>query len=105
MKLNLRSLTVAGAAIAAIATPAVAQDANTPITTEEVEAAQKAWGEGIVKISATHTAGGDYKKAAKKHLEALRYWMQQKSEWDRVVRSGGIDAASPSEALIRLFLA
>lgn len=67
----IRSLgsATAGAATIALTVPAAAE--NQPITTEEVEAAQKAWGEGIVKISATHTAGGDYKKAAKKHLDTL----------------------------------
>ena len=29
-------------------------------TKEMVEAAQKAWGDGIVKIAAAHTSGGDY---------------------------------------------
>ena len=70
-KFTLRSLAIAGAAVAAFTVPATAQDASTPITTEEVEAAQKAWGEGIVKISATHQAGGDYRAAAKKHLDTL----------------------------------
>ena len=62
-------LAAAGASMAALATPALAGGA--PITTEEVEAAQKAWGDGIVKISATHAANGDYKAAAKKHLDTL----------------------------------
>lgn len=37
----------------------------------EVLAAQAAWGEGIVAISASHRAGGDYVTRAKKHIETL----------------------------------
>ncbi|MHA7819865.1 MAG: phosphoribosyl-AMP cyclohydrolase [Erythrobacter sp.] len=66
------SLGLATAATAAIfAAPLSAKDADTPITTEEVEAAQQAWGEGIVSISATHAAGGDYTAAAREHLDTL----------------------------------
>lgn len=54
------------ASIAALSVPAVA---GTPITTAEVEAAQKAWGEGIVKISKTYTDKGDYKAAAEQHIK------------------------------------
>jgi hypothetical protein len=66
-KFNLRALTLAGAAFAAVAAPAAAQ----PITTEEVEAAQKEWGEGIVAISKAYTTKKDYVAAAKKHLDTL----------------------------------
>ncbi len=52
-----------------LAVPALA--GNAPITTEEVEAAQKAWGDGIVAISATHASGGDYEERARTHLDTL----------------------------------
>lgn len=48
----------------ALASPALAN----PITTEEVEAAQKAWGEGIVMISRVHAEKGDYTAAARNHI-------------------------------------
>ncbi len=69
---KIASLGLAAAATAAVfAAPLSAQDANMPITTEEVEAAQQAWGEGIVMISAAHAEGGDYKAVAREHLDTL----------------------------------
>lgn len=49
---------------------AVAQAKTTTgaITAAEVTAAQKAWGEGIVAIGKVHTAKGDVKAAATKHI-------------------------------------
>lgn len=41
------------------------------ITSSEVIAAQKEWGDGIVKIGQVFTDGGDYKQAAKDHIENL----------------------------------
>ncbi|WP_137678999.1 phosphoribosyl-AMP cyclohydrolase [Aurantiacibacter suaedae] len=65
------NLVAAVAATLALASPAAAQHAGTPITTEEVEAAQKAWGDGIVAISRTHTQGADYASRARAHLDDL----------------------------------
>lgn len=42
---------------------------SNPITAEEVEAAQIAWGEGIVAIGATFTQEGDYSSRAAEHIE------------------------------------
>ena len=39
------------------------------ITEKEVVAAQKAWGEGIVKIGKTYREGGDYTAAAAAHID------------------------------------
>merc|ERR1719428_1058555 len=43
-----------------------------------IEAAQKAWGDGIVKIAAEHTAGanGDFVKAATDHINTLYAYEQ-----------------------------
>ena len=41
---------------------------NKCITEQEVVEAQKAWGEGIVKIGRVYTAKGDYAKAAADHI-------------------------------------
>lgn len=38
------------------------------ITEQEVVEAQNAWGDGIVKIGETYSAGGDYRKAASDHI-------------------------------------
>lgn len=38
------------------------------ITVTEVEAAQKAWGEGIVSIGQKYAAGDDYTQAARNHI-------------------------------------
>lgn len=39
------------------------------ITEREVVAAQRAWGDGIIKIGKTFTEGGDYSAAASAHIE------------------------------------
>ena len=41
------------------------------MTKELIEAAQKAWGDGIVKIAAAHTSGGDYVQTATDHINTL----------------------------------
>merc|ERR1719191_2409696 len=41
------------------------------MTRELIEAAQKAWGDGIVKIAAAPTASGDYVQAATDHIDTL----------------------------------
>ena len=38
---------------------------------ELIEAAQKAWGDGIVRIAAAHKAGDDYVQVARNHIETL----------------------------------
>lgn len=38
------------------------------LTETQVTEFQNAWGEGIVKIGAVHTAGGDYQAAASEHI-------------------------------------
>ena len=45
-----------------------AAEAVSPITAEEVAAAQQAWGEGIVAIGATFTEEGDYSARASEHI-------------------------------------
>lgn len=63
--------TAVAATAAILAGPLAAQNPGAPITTEEVEAAQKEWGEGIVKISTAHARGGEYKDVAREHLDTL----------------------------------
>ena len=41
------------------------------ITKEQVDLAQKAWGEGIVRIASAHAKGEDYEKVARKHIDQL----------------------------------
>ena len=41
------------------------------ITKDQVLAAQQAWGDGIVKIAAAHTSGGDFTQVAHDHVETL----------------------------------
>ena len=41
------------------------------LTREQVQMAQKAWGDGIVNIAAAHTAGGDFVGAATGHINTL----------------------------------
>lgn len=42
-----------------------------PITKEEVTAAQKVWGDGIVAIGSAYTDKQDYKAVAEKHVDTL----------------------------------
>lgn len=55
------------------AEPAAAEPAPPApkLTNADVEAAQKAWGEGIVAIAAEHTNGGDFKARATEHINTL----------------------------------
>jgi hypothetical protein len=41
------------------------------VTATEVEEAQRAWGDGIVAISAAHSSGEDYVGLAKNHIDTL----------------------------------
>ena len=41
------------------------------ITRDQILAAQKAWGDGIVKIASTHASGGDFTQVAHDHVETL----------------------------------
>merc|ERR1719217_1411549 len=45
--------------------------ASAEMTKEMVEAAQKAWGDGIVKIASKYTYGGDYVQTATDHIDTL----------------------------------
>jgi len=65
---------VAGLAIAACASTAVADNADavaTGITEADVVAAQTEWGNGIVAISSVHASDGDYKARATDHINSL----------------------------------
>ena len=44
---------------------------STDISKEQVLAAQKAWGDGIVRIAAAHTKSEDFEAVAKEHVETL----------------------------------
>ena len=59
---------VAIAASAGIAHTATAADG---LTNTDVDALKQAWGEGIVEIGAVHTDGGDYRAAAREHIETF----------------------------------
>ena len=41
------------------------------ITTEQIKDAQQQWGDGIVKIAAAHTSGGDFTQVAHDHVTNL----------------------------------
>ncbi len=58
---------VAALSVMFAAAPALA--GKKAITEAEVAAAQQAWGEGIVTIGKVHTDDGDYRQAARDHIE------------------------------------
>lgn len=47
------------------------------LTEADVDALKKAWGEGIVEIGAVHTEGGDYRAAAREHIEMFYAYGEQ----------------------------
>lgn len=65
-------LAACGEAASDTTTAATTTDGDTtaaaPITAAEVEAAQQAWGEGIVAIGNTFTEEGDYRARAQEHI-------------------------------------
>ena len=59
------------AAVALAASTGVAHAASGGMTAADVDALKQAWGEGIVEIGAVHTDGGDYRTAAREHIETF----------------------------------
>lgn len=74
LPLGVLAFVVAGCASneSAPATSAEAYTNPNPITAAEVEAAQQAWGEGIVAIGKVFSDGGDYRARAQEHI-AMHY--------------------------------
>ena len=62
---------VGAAALAIMLASAPALGSDKPITSDEIAAAQQAWGAGIVAIGAAKVSGGDYRTAAQNHLDTL----------------------------------
>ena len=66
--LAIAAVSLAACGETASADGAASGDTASAITAEEVAAAQKAWGEGIVKIGKVSTDGGDVRQAATDHI-------------------------------------
>lgn len=64
-------MNVSGVVFAEQATPIAAAPAVAPITEQDVQAAQQAWGDGIVTIGKTYQDKGDYSAAATQLLDQL----------------------------------
>lgn len=62
------TLAACGETAAPAGDDAAAAATTSPITAAEVEAAQQAWGEGIVAIGNTFTEAGDYSARAQEHI-------------------------------------
>ena len=61
---------ILSATVATFAITGAAQATSAPaLTADKVTEFKAAWGEGIVSIGSIHTAGGDYKAAATKHIQ------------------------------------
>lgn len=68
----IKRLTTATAiTLAASAGIATAGTEAAGLTVDRVTQFKTAWGEGIVKIGAVHTDGGDYEAAAREHIETF----------------------------------
>jgi hypothetical protein len=62
---------LAGAAVLALAPAAAEPSKKASITEADVNAAQKAWCDGLVKIGKVHKAGGAYKAVASRLIDDL----------------------------------
>lgn len=49
------------------------------VSMDDVERAQKAWGDGIVEIAKTHLDGGDFVSASKKHIRNFTHMNLEQS--------------------------
>ncbi len=70
MKKNVFGIVAAVGGLAATAC-AAGTSSDKGITKDDVIAAQKEWGEGIVAISSVHSSGGDYAARATEHINTL----------------------------------
>ncbi len=68
---GMKSAALGLAVALTLGTTAVAQEKKAPITEAEVNAAQQAWCDGLVKIGAIHKQGGDYKTIASRLIDDL----------------------------------
>ena len=73
---KLATLTIASAVIGA-AGIAHASVPAAPITQTAVTEFKTAWGQGIVEIGKVYTQGGDYRAAAKEHIERFYAYGQE----------------------------
>lgn len=73
LKTACLSLAVAGVAFAGAAQAGT----YSGLTTDKVTEFKTAWGEGIVKIGKVHKKGGDYRAAARQHIEQFYAYGQE----------------------------
>lgn len=73
---KLATLTIA-AALVGFPGAVHAASNSSPLTEKEVTELKTAWGEGIVKIGKVHKKGGDYRKAAREHIERFYAYGQE----------------------------
>ncbi|MEM8748919.1 MAG: phosphoribosyl-AMP cyclohydrolase [Pseudomonadota bacterium] len=89
----------AALALAAPAAMAGTDKSNASLTPERVTELKKAWGEGIVKIGSIHTEGGDYKAAAREHIEQFYAYGDEKVLFKPTLASGDQFRGTFDEAL------
>lgn len=73
---KLAALTIATALIS-FSSIGHATATSQALTKDEVTKLKQAWGEGIVKIGKVHKKGGDYRAAARKHIEQFYAYGQE----------------------------
>ena len=66
-----RPATLAALVAIAASTGVAHAAASGGMTAADADALKQAWGEGIVEIGAVHTDGGDYRAAAREHIETF----------------------------------
>ena len=69
LALGISTIALAACSETATSDAAVGEAAGAAITAAEVEAAQTAWGEGIVAIGKVHSENGDVRAAADEHIK------------------------------------
>jgi hypothetical protein len=85
--------------------PLVAADTQkAPITEAEVNAAQQAWCDGLVKISKAHKEGGDYKATASKLIDDLYDYKEGKVFFKPTLAFGKNTFRSTKEGALSYFV-
>lgn len=105
---NLTSWFVAAAALLCVGVSdsvfAADKPSKAPITEAEVNAAQQAWCDGLIKIGKVHADGGDYKTAAGQIIDELYDYKEGKVFFKPTLATGGNTFRPTREGALSYFV-
>jgi hypothetical protein len=105
---NLTSWFVAAAALLCVGVSdsvfAADKPSKAPITEAEVNAAQQAWCDGLIKIGKVHADGGDYKTAAGQILDELYDYKEGKVFFKPTLATGSNTFRPTREGALSYFV-